>query len=159
MQWKKEDSQIELRNIVLEWKSRLRYNEETQNVRSQAYDLIEVIENLHDEQDAILESENKKLELLKREETWRHNRGHEGTRRPLRDEDDEMFVNNDEGEFDELRREISRRQQYLQVLNEQSTNILKLALVDIEACQKMVEFSKDFKENQSDIESTTDERN
>ena len=127
MQWKKEDSQIELRNVVLEWKSRLRLNRESKEIRSEAYELIETIEQLHDEQDAILESENMKLHILTRENK----------------SDDTGDAKITCGEHEEV--------------NNQSTSVLKLALVDIEACQTMVDISKDFNDNEVWNGSSTDE--
>lgn len=151
MQWKKEDSQIELRNVVLEWKSRLRLNRESKEIRSEAYELIETIEQLHDEQDAILESENMKLHILTRE-----NKSDDTGDAKITCAEHEDVIN-DEGEFDEMKKEIWRRQQYLQVFNNQSTSVLKLALVDIEACQTMVDISKDFNDNEVWNGSSTDE--
>ena len=151
MQWKKEDSQIELRNVVLEWKSRLRLNRESKEIRSEAYELIETIEQLHDEQDAILESENMKLHILTRE-----NKSDDTGDAKITCGGHEDVIN-DEGEFDEMKKEIWRRQQYLQVFNNQSTSVLKLALVDIEACQTMVDISKDFNDNEVWNGSSTDE--
>ena len=193
LQCKKEDQQIELRNLVLEWKNHLRNDQNTQEIRTRAYELIDIIESLHDEQDMLLESENKKLELMVREcamnEVGSHRisgdfggvdvdqKGHEshGCDRLGGATGDKEGVSVDkhgvvsqdktglEGtkhhaeEFTELHKEISRRQQYLQMFNNQSTIALKRALLDIEACRRMVEHSKDFVDNVTDEDSSSSE--
>lgn len=167
IQSKKEDNQIELRNLVLAWKSRLRNDQNTQEIRTQAYELIDTIESLHDEQDMLLESENKKVELMVRECTTDNgtsngipgdfdrviiDREHEHN-----DDDDDNRIIRDVGEdFTPMHQEISRRQQYLQMFNNQSTIALKRALLDIEACRKMVDYSKDFVDNDSEVSSSGD---
>lgn len=202
LQCKKEDNQIELRNLVLEWRSRLQNDQNTQEIRTQAYELIDTIENLHDEQDILLESENRKLELMVRECANDNNGSHRTSgdfgRIPL---DKQCDVSNHEdfakdnsgshrisgdfssihldrqgdrwnssedmqstrrdhltkdvGNFSDLHKEISRRQQYLQMFNNQSTIALKRALLDIEACRKMVDYSKDFVDNNSEESSSS----
>ena len=195
LQSKKEDNQIELRNLVLEWKSHLRNEQNTQEIRTRAYELIDTIESLHDEQDMLLESENEKLELLVREcamdncGSSRISVGigglamdkHGGASRSGDDlqgttEDiDRMVVDNEgdvsqrhagfhgtrggisnDGEFTAMHQEISRRQQYLQMFNNQSTMALKRALLDIEACRKMVDYSKDFVDNSEEFSSSSE---
>ena len=165
LQCKKEDNQIELRNLVLEWKSHLKNDQNTQDIRSQAYELIDIIENLHDEQDIILEGEKKKLELMAREcvvdsRTGSHHHGGLAMDdqsksllggEVLKGTKGEQSTNG--GDFTDMHKEISRRQQYLQMFNNQSTIALKRALLDIEACRKMVDYSKDFVDNSEEISS------
>ncbi len=197
LQCKKEDNQIELRNLVLEWKSRLRNDQNTHDIRTQAYELIDIIESFHDEQDMLLESENKKLELLVREcamdnaESRRisvdiggvdmdkqsdvsyNSDGLPGTSGDIgtvaMDKHSDVSHSNrflqgtrggnssNDGDFTDLHKEISRRQQYLQMFNNQSTFALKRALLDIEACRKMVDYSKDFVDNISEEVSSSSE--
>lgn len=220
LQCKKEDNQIELRNVVLEWKSCLKNDQGTQEIRTQAYELIDAIESLHDEQDMLLEIENKKLEVMVREcamdecESHRTSRdpggvsvdkqGHEshdnaglqGTtedfgRIPVdkhesnnggdscgetgdfsgaaMDNQSNVSQSNaslqgtrgdsstNVGHFTGIHKEISRRQQYLQMFNNQSTIALKRALLDIEVCRKMVDYSKDFIDDNSDEVSSCSE--
>ena len=218
LQWKKEDNQIELRNLVLEWKSCLKNDQGTQEIRTQAYELIDAIESLHDEQDMLLEIENKKLEVMVREcamdecESYRISRDlgrvnedthdheshpnagpqgttedfgriavdkHEanngsGSRRGIGEfsgtaMDNESGVSQSKadlqgtrgdisaGHFTHMHKEISRRQQYLQMFNNQSTMALKRALLDIEACRKMVDYSKDFVDDNSEEVSSSGE--
>ena len=196
LQTKKEDNQIELRNLVLEWKSHLRNDENTQEIRTQAYELIDTIESLHDEQDMLLESENEKLELLVRECAMDNcesrkvsvdiggvamdkqgDVSHNGE--DLEDttgDTDRIGADNhgdvsqshmglqgtkrgnisDHGHFTAMHKEISRRQQYLQMFNNQSTMALKRALLDIEACRKMVDYSKDFVDNSEEYSSSSE---
>ena len=192
LQRKKEDNQIELRNLVLEWKSRLRNDQNTQEIRTQAYELIDTIESLHDEQDMLLESENKKLELIVRECAMDNGGSHRisgDIGRVAMDKHDHVSNNGGDsrrvsgdfdmvamdkqgdvsqsnvglqgtrgdnssngGDFTDMHKEISRRQQYLQMFNNQSTIALKRALLDIEACRKMVDYSKDFVDNMNNSE-------
>ncbi|XP_028394925.1 uncharacterized protein LOC114519068 [Dendronephthya gigantea] len=166
LQCKKEDNQIDLRNLVLEWKSHLKGNLNTQDIRSQAYELIDTIENLHDEQDILLEGEKKKLELMAREVATNNSAGsHHHVGLAMNDQSNSLLgggglkgtsgeQSTKGGDFTDMHKEISRRQQYLQMFNNQSTIALKRALLDIEACRKMVDYSKDFVDNSEEISSS-----
>ena len=184
----------------------------TQEIRAQAYELIDAIESLHDEQDMLLEIENQKLEVMvrecamdeceshgisedlgrvgvdKRDHESHGNAGLQGITEHLgRIAVDKQESNSGDsctetadfggaamdnqrdvsqsnaclqgtrenssanvGHFTRMHKEISRRQQYLQMFNNQSAIALKRALLDIEVCRKMVDYSKDFIDDNSE---------